>query len=231
MGKIRKLPNNGFTIIELMIATSVFSVILLLCATMLIQISRIYQKGVIRAQTQEVARSVIVNIAESIQFSGGEVYPVIPVNGTEGYCIDGKLVSYLKNWELVDSTPNQTSAAEETRYALVTSKAPGCPDTTTAQNLKAGAVNSSSKELLSPHMRISELTICKPGPYNPAIPDCPNPPPQGSNLYQIKVKISYGDKDLFTPDPATGTCVSNRFGGSFCAISELNTTVQKRILR
>jgi prepilin-type N-terminal cleavage/methylation domain-containing protein len=221
MAKRKTLPNNGFTIIELMIATAIFSVILLLCATMLIQISRIYQKGVIRAQTQEVARSVIVNIAESIQFSGGEVYPVTAINDSEGYCIDGKLISYLKNWKLVDGTPNQTPTAEETRYALVTSRSPGCSDTTVAQNLKAGSVNSTSKELLSPHMRISELTICKPG--NCGIP-------ANSNLYKITVKISYGDKDLFNPDPATGTCVSSRLGGSFCATSTLTTTVQKRIL-
>ena len=215
MGKKSKLTQKGFTLIELLIATSVFSFILLLCASALIQISRQYQKGVIRAQTQETARSIIVNLAESIQFGGGDVYPAVTVNGTYGYCIDNKLISFLPNWKLVDGARNML--AQETNHAMVVSQAGGCSQTTQAQNLMVGGPGISGDELLAPNMRVMGLTICKPG-------ECGLP--ANSQLYRITLKIGYGDRELFS----SGNCIGSRFGGSFCATSELATTVQKRIV-
>jgi prepilin-type N-terminal cleavage/methylation domain-containing protein len=42
----RTSNRSGFTIIELMIATAVFSVVLLLCATALVTIGNMYRRGI-----------------------------------------------------------------------------------------------------------------------------------------------------------------------------------------
>jgi prepilin-type N-terminal cleavage/methylation domain-containing protein len=214
---MRKIsPTTGFTIIELMIATTVFSVILLICAAALIQIGRSYQKGVIANQTQEVARSVMSNISETIQFDGGAVN-VLPGtnNGSKAVCLGNKRFTYLPNLKLVDGTP---VAGQTTNHALVTDVVNDCSNTT-IQNLAGGSVN--GKELLAPNMQVLDLSVCAPGkcPANPA----------SSGLYQVSITVAYGDVDLI--NTADNSCVASRLGGSFCAVSRLSTTVQRRIVK
>lgn len=60
----------GFTIVELMIATTVFSVVLLLCTYGLVSIGRTYYKGVTTSRAQTTARSISDNIARSVQYGG-----------------------------------------------------------------------------------------------------------------------------------------------------------------
>jgi prepilin-type N-terminal cleavage/methylation domain-containing protein len=216
MIKPRSSDSPAFTIIELMIATTVFSVILLICAAGLIQIGRIYQKGVINNQTQEVARTVITRVSESIQFTGGSIRKLSANNGSQGFCVDNKQYSYLPNKKLVDGTPT----SDQTKHALVVN---GSCTTNNAQDLSAASVV--GDELLSPNMRVLKLAICVPGDTDVA--NCPTPPPANSNLYQVNLIIGYGDGDLFS----AGACKSLSIGGSFCAVSSLSTTVQKRIIK
>lgn len=66
---MRKLPSRGFTIVELLIATVTFSVILLVITTAIIQFSKVYYKGVATSKTQEVALSIADEMSRSAQFS------------------------------------------------------------------------------------------------------------------------------------------------------------------
>lgn len=204
---IKRLNHLGFTIIELMIATSVFSVILVLTMAALLQIGRNYYQGVIKAQTQEVARSVGQNISESIQFSGGPIIvPITPNSATQGFCIDNKRFSYIPNKKLVDNSP----LPNETLHALVVDSVSGCSTATQAQDLTTNT-NLQGKELISPNMRvlISPPTLIS----------------GSTNLWQLGVTVIYGDDDLLSG----GQCVSVRIGGQFCAVSALSTTVEKRV--
>src|SRR3989338_4615433 len=97
--------DSGFTIIELMIATTVFSLVLLLCTFGLLQVARVYYKGVTGAKVQEALRNVTDNITRVIQFSGGSVVPP-PANTTGGtpfvFCIDDQRYSVVINRQLVE---------------------------------------------------------------------------------------------------------------------------------
>lgn len=64
---------NGFTIVELLIATSVFSVILLIMASGLLYIGKVYYRTVAQNKVQEASRSIIEDISRTIQFSGMSV--------------------------------------------------------------------------------------------------------------------------------------------------------------
>ena len=64
-----KTKNSGFTIIELMIATSVFAVVLVVAASGILAIGMLYYKGVTSSRTQEAARSISNTIANTIQFT------------------------------------------------------------------------------------------------------------------------------------------------------------------
>lgn len=199
----------GFTIVELMIASAVFSVVLLVCASGLIQIGRVYYKGITSSQTQESARSIMDDISRAIQFSGGRItqtlVPPTSWDSQDRFCIGGNKYSFQKGKQLVDSSPT----SDQTRQALVISEDAACG----SPNLTAAG----SKEFLTVNQRVVNLKV--------------EPVPGTLNLYRVNLVIAAGDEELFIKDVNgyVTACKSSRLGGQFCAISELNTTVQKRV--
>jgi prepilin-type N-terminal cleavage/methylation domain-containing protein len=64
-----KLRTNGFTLVELMIALSVLSTILVIASVLMFGIGKLYIKGVNQATIQTAARDVMSDVASTIQFS------------------------------------------------------------------------------------------------------------------------------------------------------------------
>lgn len=217
MSKPKSSPNrksSGFTVIELLIATAVFSVVLVVVTGGILQISRLYYKGVTSANTQNTARAVTDVIAQAIQFGGGNVVPTTAGAATptspKVFCIGNQRFTYDLGWQVKDSSPN--ASKHQALHALVQDSYAGCTSSTT-QPLNVATV--SGRELLSPNMRLSKLTVT----------------PMGGNLYRVEVRIVYGDDDLLKApqDGNSTTCVNENAGTQFCAISELSTVVTKRV--
>jgi prepilin-type N-terminal cleavage/methylation domain-containing protein len=87
-----KDKNKGFTIIELMIAATVFSVVLLILTYGILSIGRMYYKNITSSRTQETARAVMDDLSNSIQFSGSDILivpgnPMTVCSGTDKYVI------------------------------------------------------------------------------------------------------------------------------------------------
>ena len=61
-----KINKQGFTLVELLLATAMFSFILLFVTFGIVQISRAYNKGIVVKRTQETARSVIQEMTRAI---------------------------------------------------------------------------------------------------------------------------------------------------------------------
>lgn len=215
----------GFTIVELLIATVIFSVVLLLITLGILQVARVYYKGVTETNTQNAARNIIDTIAQSVQFSGGtvtEAYGARTPGTSYAFCIGNERFSYTLGYQVEDS-PN--AAKHQTYHALVqdTPSGSACSSSTPAQDVRTNTV--SGREMLGPHMRLSNLVVHQ-------IP--------GTSSYEIKVRIVYGDFDLlFSPDPSApaatddtypdAKCLGARAGTQFCAAAELSTVVQKRV--
>lgn len=206
--------SQGFTIIELMVATAVFSVVLLVVTGGILQITRLYQKGVTAANTQTITRSVTDTISQAIQFSGGDIVPTTTGAATptspKVFCIGNTRFTYALGWQLVDGTPDTN--LHQSPHALVQDNYPGC-SSSTAQPLNVSGV--SGRELLAPNMRLSKLTVTQ----------------IGNDLYRIEVRVVYGDDDLLQDpkDGTTTTCINESAGTQFCSISELSTVVTKRV--
>ena len=77
-----KLSKKGFTIMELLIATTVFSVILLIVSAGLIYIGKVYYRTVTQNKAQEATRSIVEQVSQAIQFTGGDVVP-----SASGVCV------------------------------------------------------------------------------------------------------------------------------------------------
>lgn len=95
---MKKLNTRGFTIIELLIATVTFSVVLLIVTGAIIQFSKIYYRGVATSKTQEVARAIADEVSRAAQFTSESVKsdPTAP-NPTGARCIGDKRFSYKLN--------------------------------------------------------------------------------------------------------------------------------------
>ncbi|HEY8999430.1 MAG TPA: prepilin-type N-terminal cleavage/methylation domain-containing protein [Candidatus Saccharimonadales bacterium] len=205
----------GFTIVELMIATAVFSVVLLLATSGLLQITRTYYKGVTEANTQNTARTIIGTVAQAIQFDGGTVQPTNGSNPrtTYDFCVGNTRFRYYLGSELMTSP-----TSVQTYHALLQDSAAGCTSGADGSSINSSSVSCTTatncSELVSPNMRLSQFSVTS----------------LGSNLYQIKVTVVYGDDDLLdSPTSTSPNCLGVEAGTQFCAVSKISTTVLKRV--
>lgn len=204
----------GFTILELMVASAVFTVILIVIAVGVLSYTNSYYRGINSSKTQEATRAIMDTIVQSIQFGQGLPKQLSGSGGALGLCIDNTLYSYKIGQEITDAPP---FGAHQGYHGLVSTVGGDCtgatPSVPTTQTL-AG----SSRELLGQRMRLSDLAVTPSG-----------------NLYTIRVRVLYGDDDAFTPVVSGSTNWANENcqggpGSQFCAVSDLTTTVERRLL-
>lgn len=203
--------SRGFTIIELMVATAVFAIVLVVVTTGIIQVTRVYYKGITESTTQETARSVIDTISQAIQFSGSDVVPTTaPSAGVPAqFCVGNQQFSYVLGYQVKD---DPVVAQFESYHSLVVDTLAGCSSSSTPQDVRSQTVT--GRELLGPRMRLSNLSVTS----------------LGSNLYRVNVRVVYGDSDLLNNPTATNAaCQGVRAGTQFCAVSDLSTVVIKRV--
>lgn len=201
---IKTTPSNshGFTVIEMLISTAVFSVVLLVCSIALLQIGRTFYKGVTVTRTQEVARAVIDDVASSVEFSSSNVVPLAPNNGSRGYCVGNTRYSFRLGQMLPDTG---------SPHVLVADRPAVCSGS--AQDLQ-GPLSATSRELLSPRMRVANFVIT----------------PNANRLYSINLRLVTGEDDLLSnPNGTNANCGGLLAGAQYCAAIELTTVVQKRI--
>lgn len=224
------LKTDGFTIIELMIATAVFSVILLIATTAVLFVTNLFVGGNNQATTQDVTRNTLSTISQDIQFNPASTVVIGPYNGRYGYyCIGNDVYAYQTNREVSGSN----------YHALLLVTGGTCPQSlTSGWSNYQNALNSSSTsdifvsgvqahELLASNLRLGEFVIT---------------PVTGTSSYQISITVAYGNNTEVTahnnvPNPnAPGaglyysyTCPPEALGGQFCAVASLTTAVTSRI--
>src|SRR6185437_5108772 len=150
----RRNTSEGFTILELMIAASVFSVILLVVASGVISFTNDYYKGITSSKTQDIARSVINTLTQAIQFCTTPPASLPASGNAQGFCIGNTMYSYVIGQQLSDTPPDGTK--HQAWHSLVADNS-GC-GVPNVPNSNA-ALLATQRELLGPHMRLSALDI------------------------------------------------------------------------
>ncbi len=249
MKKISHSIEEGFTIIELMIALSVMSVILIMSTVILIQIGGIYDKGVSGSNLQNSSRSIVQDISSAIEFSGynpavTECSPSpLPVavnnscyvNGAStdpyppeyAYCIGTVRYSFIVNAELgtdAGVTPPATTNHVLWRDVLNHYNDPCVPvDFNNLNNPHDSyTVPGSGHELMAYHTRITAFNI------TPAT----GPELTGTgNVYDITFSTAYGDSDLLNISGANTTCKSQitLVSTQFCSTASVSSTINARV--
>ncbi len=215
---------RGFTIFELMIATIVFSVILLVMAAGVLRFSHDYFKGLTTSKTQQVARAIAQDISQNIQF-GQSVTAGLAASNIQGICLGNTLYSYRIGYQVKHGTSN--AAKHQYPYGMVKRVGTDCSSAVPLRiDLTGTSLNATTDhELLGENMRLTQL-------------DVTDVSVSGQKpTYQISVQVVYGDDDLLTPVPsaimtptawASEIC-SSSIVAQFCAKSQLVTTVQQRL--
>ncbi len=226
--------SSGFTIVELLIAMAVFSVMLLVATTGVIQVGRTYYKGITTTKTQEAARGIVNEISQSIQVGAkNKIEPpgALGPHGAKAVCVGNVRYTYLINAQIkqpYDVSPAALAAGTPTsRHALwvdvrrdgaackaldLNETIPGETDVTTDPS----SVDR-RRELLAANMRLTDFKVSE----------------LNSQLVEVRARVIYGDHDLSnngTPlDYSDDVCAPTGLGGQFCAVSELSTFVKKRL--
>lgn len=237
----KRTPNDGFTLIELMIALSVLSVLLVTVTVILIQIGALYSKGVNAANLQNADRTVVADLSSQLQFSGkapvgctaivspptcyaDSLSDTGPVDGggtwsanVYSYCIGSTRYSYVIGHELgTDSSNNQITRHVLWRDTLAPT-ASSCPplkilsQATPTDLLSQG----DGYEVLGNHMQLTRFNVQQTS--------------ASSNIYSIDVWMAFGDADLVqTAANGLASCKGGS-GTQFCATSNISTQVTGRV--
>ena len=219
---IRNQKNkSGFTIMELMIATTVFAILLLLALAGFLQIGQLFYKGVNITRTSDAAKQAMSSIRNDVSFdvTNSSIMPnnsplTTPLTDRWYFCAGANRYTYILGRQLdIEAESNEMKTfpvAGWNKFSLLKDKVvSGCPDPFNGVPINPANVT----ELLGDKMRLSNLTISL----------LPN------SLYTLDVRIAYGIDEVLT-SPATATdakCLSGRNNSSYCFITDLRTTVRQ----
>lgn len=201
---------SGFTVVELLIATSVFSTVLLLGLTGFVQVGRSYYKGITITQTQQAAKQIMNEVSNNIRLSSS----VSPLNtasaGRNYYCIGSHRYSF-KLFNMVDSSNHDNS----TKFGLLADQLTGNTACGNAFDAPVTALNNPT-ELLGNQMRLLSFSI--------------TPLSGSTTLYNVSIKVAYGqDSALTSASSPAAQCKLQLGGNQFCAITSLTTVVYQGI--
>jgi prepilin-type N-terminal cleavage/methylation domain-containing protein len=217
--KRRGLNTKGFTIIELLIATAIFSVVLLIALGGFSGVGRLFYKGVSASQTQIAAENILTDVSTNIQ-SAANVNLLQTYNNYSYYCIGGNRYTVKVNQlVLTDATPNY---AANGNFGLLKDNLSGggaCAPPCVSACASPAIAFKNPTELLGSNMRLGKFQISQ--------PDAISQP----NLYNIKMIMAYGDDGVVgysTPgDYSSIYCIGNSAVQRFCAVHNLTTNIYK----
>jgi len=211
-----KRRTSGFTILEVLIATMVFTVVLMICIQVVTRIGQLYFKGVTSAQIQDLTRKLSEEFSGQIQFGSGIPYPDT-ISGNDPnlplvFCVGDNSYRAIMNRRVGDSI----TSGPVTSVLLRKPYSGACSFSNTWFD--------DATELAIKNMSILKLSIIRSttDPY----------------IWTLDIRLALGDSDIFsypavsTDDPAVygaAICKSGILGSQFCATSELSSTILRRV--
>jgi prepilin-type N-terminal cleavage/methylation domain-containing protein len=250
--KLRRLNGqSGFTIVELLVATAVLSVILMIVTVVMVGIGNLYYRGINQARIQSNVRSLTDEISQKLQLSDGSSFTVKnPDPSVPGYhiahalCIGTTRYNYVLNEQIGSADPVSGSPVKHVLWRD-TIAVDGCSvlDNFWKEDIpQVGGADDDGSELIAPHSRLSSFDVAQASSNQP---------------YHVSIGVAFGDGDLLCNHLVPGDCDANtdeiesggvhhtalntahrpydiicrsRKGDQFCATSALQTTVVQRLI-
>jgi prepilin-type N-terminal cleavage/methylation domain-containing protein len=219
--RVGRADSTGFTIIELLVATTVFSIVLMVILASFLQIGRMFYKGISVSNTQETARSVVESISDDMKLSQSFI-PTANYNTTAKYFCVGDH-RYVYNIDHVKVGQGDVTGPQPVSpRGIIESTVNGCPP-------PSSAAGTNVQQLLGPDMQLNDFSVA-----------CPT-----LNNCNIHIHIVfYGfDDSVFNssshPDDtssdhsaaindADAYCSGSLLSTQFCAVADIDSTVAMR---
>lgn len=216
----------GFTIAELMIATAVFSVVLLVALAGFLDIGHLFYKGVTTTQTGGTANQIFTDLTGNFQ-TATNVTNAQSANGYTYYCIGNSRYTYNIGQRVTSVAASHASPSSGGNFGLLKDTLAGtnnacatpCDDINTGNSCPSGAVRlNNPTELLGDQMRLEQFSIQP----NAGV---------SLNFYNVSIIIAYGDDSVLNyttqGDPTTVYCAGKTNIQEFCSVSKLDTGVYR----
>lgn len=221
----REARKNGFTLVELMLALSFISLLLIAVAMTVIQISNIYNRGTILKEINQVGRSVAGELQRSI--ASHAPFEVSPEGGryVQQGNYGGRLClgrySYIWNYgqALANGDTSNLNVYQDNNQEIRLVRVFD-PNTTYCSDLSKKVELTDSVELLSGGERnlvIHNLNVTS---GTTAVDSR-----TGQRLYVIELVLGTNDKDALMYDNAATNCKPPSDSGSdiyYCAVNRFN---------
>jgi len=207
---------TGFTILELMIAMTVFTIAVLLVTTGVIQIGREYKLGATKAKLNTFARELHAQFTQEIQYSGNKpvnlvVDPTSPVKtaGFDEVVCMGKTRYLIKYLVQSDPYGDRTLAYD------------------TINDIDKCGTQALNTDIVYPLPKDARLTL-----FTITVPQ-----PGVSLSYRLDTRIVIGQQDMFEPSPPAypdgdfeESCRSGTgFGSAFCSVIILSSDIARKV--
>lgn len=224
MKRIKPAANNhGFTLVELMIALSILSTILVMGTVIMIQISKWYAKGVNASNLQNASREIAGDITSALQFSGAGLSSGAS-GAIQAYCLGNVRYTYVLGKAL--GTDYGAEPPVNTRHVLWRDylKSPDAASCLPVANFatadKPSDLYSDTEqggfEMVGEHMRLVKFAIQE------------NPGSNGS-IFSVNLYMAYGDSDLYATNSRGEAICRGGKGNEYCSTSNIVTTVTRRL--
>lgn len=224
--KQRQIGQAGFTIVETLIATVVFSSVLMVISYGVLRFTADYYHGVTSSAAQDAARSTLDTVTQAIQFSNTapQMFDVAPAPAPAPPSYPSKYI--CTGSQVITATLGQMNDATATVAHQTMVSYPSSSCTYDSSDPRAHS-------LLGNHMRVTQFSVKS----------------VGTQLWQVSVGVAYGSDDMFCYD--TASCTENSpsmtatdfqnpdnlanlhckpgSGNQYCSVSKLTATVAQRI--
>jgi prepilin-type N-terminal cleavage/methylation domain-containing protein len=194
----------GFTIIELMIATAVLSIILVLATVVMVNIGSLYYKGINQARVQDDVRSITDEATRYIQLN--DQPPTSLVNGpnnTQLICIGPVRYAYVLGVQIGHPAPGSPDTYHQVLWRDNNPTPGSCPIPVDPSDSSKGnvdltrtdlaAADPTGTELIAANSRLTQFSMITLTPASPTT---------------VSVGVAYGDDDLLCNPTAIPTSCS-----------------------
>lgn len=247
----RKLNNQqGFTIIELMVALSILSVLLVITTVTMIQIGKLYSKGVNAAAVQNAARNIVGDVSGALQFGGSTPYscnvyhpPATTGSGSSANAAPTCAAGFIQK-----SAPWGTSVNIYS-YCIDTTRYSYSVDLQISENPSNGQTyHALWRDIMNNNSSCNPLDLTSQAAGGPAdsatvagsgrelVPThmtltnfLVQETPTGSGLYALTIGLAYGDHDLQNIDASGNVTCGGGPGQEYCGTSVLQTILTRRL--
>lgn len=196
--------SSGFTITELLLATAVFSTVIIVALAAFLGIGRLFYKGVNMTQNQQTARNILDLVVSDIQSAST---PIVVKDSSESrkYICIGSARYIYKIYNPVNLSDHDDTA----KFGLLRDSVPGnsgCADPYDGTNKFPP---NSPTELLANGMRLNAFSVTPDG--------C-------QSLCTASIDLATGDDDSSTP---AAECNSESASSQYCAKTQLTATASQ----